>query len=79
MPHRLLQRQCVSQALGVSFEAVTIQLTRGRKPFYAGGARHPGAPNFNFNVSHEVGLWGGTTQAHRHNPRPTTPNQTAIR
>jgi 4'-phosphopantetheinyl transferase len=50
---RLLQLQCVSRALCVPFEAVSIQRTRGKKPFYAGGARHPGAPNFNFNVSHE--------------------------
>ena len=51
---RLLQRQCVAGALGVPFAEVTIQRTRGRKPFYAGQAHDPRAPNFNFNVSHEV-------------------------
>lgn len=51
---RLLQRQCVAGALGVPFAEVTIQRTRGRKPFYAGQAQDPRAPNFNFNVSHEV-------------------------
>lgn len=51
---RLLQRQCVAGALGVPFAGVTIQRTRGRKPFYAGQAHDPRAPNFNFNVSHEV-------------------------
>ena len=51
---RLLQRQCVAGALGVPFAELTIQRTRGRKPFYAGQAHDPRAPNFNFNVSHEV-------------------------
>lgn len=51
---RLLQRQCVAAALGVPFAAVTIQRTKGRKPFFAGRVSKPQAPNFNFNVSHEV-------------------------
>jgi hypothetical protein len=51
---RLLQRHCVATALGVPFAEVAIQRTRGRKPVFAGTAHDPRAPNFNFNVSHEV-------------------------
>ena len=46
----------MTRALGVPFEEVTIQRTRGRKPFYGGGTVHSSAPNFNFNLSHEVSV-----------------------
>ena len=51
---RLLQRKCVSHVLGVKHEDVIIRRTKGRKPFAAGGPPRPHAPNFNYNVSHEV-------------------------
>ncbi len=51
---RLLQRCCVSLALGVDWTAVSLSRTKGRKPFTT-NPKPPAAPNFNFNVSHEVG------------------------
>lgn len=52
---RLLQRACMSMALGVEWDAVVIERTRCRKPFAASHLPRPAhAPNFNFNVSHEV-------------------------
>ena len=51
---RLLQRKCVSEVLGVQHADVIIKRTKGRKPFAAGGPPLPNAPNFNFNISHEV-------------------------
>ncbi len=57
---RLLQRACCCRALGLEWEEVEVQRTRGGKPFCAGAAEQrgaAGAPNFNFNVSHEV--WDG--------------------
>lgn len=52
---RLLQRAACSKALGIPFEDVIIKRTRGNKPFFAGGGESkPDAPNFNYNVSHEV-------------------------
>ncbi len=52
---RLLQRQCVAVALGIQWEKVLIKRTKGRKPFLINkGVDKIHAPNFNFNVSHEV-------------------------
>ena len=52
---RLLQRQCVSAAMGIAWESVLIKRTKGRKPFATNkGLDRSQAPNFNFNVSHEV-------------------------
>ena len=52
---RLLQRQCVSAAMSLSWESVQIKRTKGRKPFVMNKTMdRSGAPNFNFNVSHEV-------------------------
>ncbi|CAL5226778.1 g9635 [Coccomyxa viridis] len=51
---RLLQRQCVSAAMSLSWESVQIKRTKGRKPFVMNKTMdRSGAPNFNFNVSHE--------------------------
>ena len=55
---RLLQRQCVSTAMGLTWESVQIKRTKGRKPFVMNrGMDRSQAPNFNFNVSHEVCWW----------------------
>lgn len=51
---QVLQRACVSRLLGEEWQAVDLQRTKGSKPFYAGSRRRNDAPNFNFNVSHEV-------------------------
>ena len=51
---RLLQRKCVAEVLGVQHADVIIKRTKGGKPFAAGGPPRPHAPNFNFNISHEV-------------------------
>ena len=52
---RLLQRQCVSAAMSLAWETVQIKRTKGRKPFVMNKTMdRSGAPNFNFNVSHEV-------------------------
>ena len=53
---RLLQMLCCHTVLGQSPRdgAVRISRTKGGKPYESGGAaRPPGAPNFNFNVSHD--------------------------
>ena len=36
------------------FGEVQIKRTKGRKPFVIAAVERPHAPNFNFNVSHEV-------------------------
>lgn len=36
------------------WQRIEIRRTKGSKPFYAGGRARADAPNFNFNVSHEV-------------------------
>ena len=52
---RLLARRCCSDALGVPWRQVAIARTRGRKPYCANAeANRRHAPNFNFNISHEV-------------------------
>ncbi|KAF6252582.1 4'-phosphopantetheinyl transferase [Scenedesmus sp. NREL 46B-D3] len=50
---QLLQRACTLQVLGVAWQEVQLQRTRGSKPFYAGPANRQHVPNFNYNVSHE--------------------------
>ena len=51
---RLLQRRCVSVALGVPWDKVRIKRTKAKKPFAVGVSARAHAPNFNFNVSHEA-------------------------
>ena len=51
---RLLQRKCASDVLGVDFSGADIRRTKGGKPFAVAVVARPHAPNFNFNVSHEV-------------------------
>ena len=53
---RLLQRRCISVALGVPWDRVCIKRTKAKKPFAVSVAARPHAPNFNFNVSHEARL-----------------------
>jgi hypothetical protein len=50
---RIMQRCAVAEALAVSWREVALARTKGRKPFTT-NAKPPHAPNFNFNVSHEV-------------------------
>lgn len=55
--HRLLARACCAAALRLPWPAVEIARTRGRKPYCANAeGDRSAAPNFNFNVSHEVGV-----------------------
>ncbi|KAG1661534.1 hypothetical protein FOA52_000044 [Chlamydomonas sp. UWO 241] len=49
---RLLQRAAVCAVCDVDIADVNIARTKGRKPFTTNAKPH-GAPNFNFNVSHE--------------------------
>lgn len=51
---QLLQRACVVRVLGVAWDQLQLQRTKGGKPFYAGPASRQHVPNFNYNVSHEV-------------------------
>eukprot|EP00882_Tetradesmus_deserticola_P022765 GHRQ01024716.1.p1 GENE.GHRQ01024716.1~~GHRQ01024716.1.p1 ORF type:complete len:123 (+),score=19.01 GHRQ01024716.1:352-720(+) len=53
---QLLQRACIVQVLGVAWQQVQLQRTRGSKPFYAGPANRQPVPNFNYNVSHEASV-----------------------
>lgn len=53
---QVLQRACVSRLLGDPWQQVVLGRTKGSKPFYAGSSSRQDAPNFNYNVSHEVGL-----------------------
>lgn len=59
---QLLQRACICAVLGVGWADAAIARTRGAKPFYAGAANRSHAPNFNYNVSHEVGLQAPAAQ-----------------
>ncbi|KAF5839726.1 hypothetical protein DUNSADRAFT_18726 [Dunaliella salina] len=55
---RLLQRAAISAVCGVPLmppAAIEVQRTKGRRPFTLNRAPDS-APNWNFNVSHEV-LW----------------------
>ena len=50
-----MQLASVHMALGVPWQAIEISYTRGKKPFLASAeVQKSHAPNFNFNVSHEV-------------------------
>ena len=51
---RLLQRRCSAEVCSLSFSEIDIQRTKGAKPFCASPCNRTVAPNFNFNVSHEV-------------------------
>lgn len=53
---RLLKLASVHHALKVPWEEVTIRYCKGKKPYYWSFPSHSktSAPNFNFNVSHEV-------------------------
>lgn len=52
---RLMQRACASQVLGVPWHTIDIARTAGNRPYIANAVHRPNAPNFNYNVSHEVG------------------------
>mmetsp|Transcript_67395 Transcript_67395/g.213327 ORF Transcript_67395/g.213327 Transcript_67395/m.213327 type:complete len:306 (-) Transcript_67395:109-1026(-) len=49
---RLLQRKCVSQVLGLDYDAISIRRTREGKPFLVNRVDDPSLPNFNFNATH---------------------------
>ncbi|MEW5301738.1 MAG: hypothetical protein WDW36_004576 [Sanguina aurantia] len=49
---QLLQRHCVSTLSAIPHGLVTLKRTKGNKPF-ATTPKPDGAPNLNFNVSHE--------------------------
>lgn len=52
---RLLVRACIHRALGLKWGQFEVKRTRGKKPFVATEHdRKEEAPNFNFNVAHEV-------------------------
>lgn len=52
---QLLQRKCISTALQIPWSQIRIRKTKGKKPWVlCDGVEKDGAPNFNFNVSHEV-------------------------
>lgn len=51
---KLLQRKCVRDVCSVPVSEINIQRTKGGKPFCANHCNPVAAPNFNFNVSHEV-------------------------
>ena len=51
---KLLQRKCVRDVCSIPFAEINIQRTKGGKPFCANHCHPVAAPNFNFNVSHEV-------------------------
>lgn len=53
---RLLQRASAEAVLGVPFREAFIKKTRGNKPYIANSLDRSRAPNFNYSVSHEVGL-----------------------
>lgn len=53
---RLLQRYAAATVLGLGHEEIVIKRTKGRKPFVANQVLKPHAPNFNYSISHEVGL-----------------------
>lgn len=65
-PSRLLARLCCSEVLNIPWGSVCIKRTRGRKPFCSNkeGAR-AAAPNFNFNISHEVRVLMGCAGGRR--------------
>lgn len=71
-PPRLMARRVSSLCLGVPWFEVNIWRTRGRKPFCANSGRlRDGAPNFNFNISHEVRAAGLRAAACKRDAAPT--------
>lgn len=54
---RLLQRKCAVEVLDIPFSEVDIRRTKGGKPYVSNPGNRLRAPNFNYSVSHEVGLW----------------------
>lgn len=50
---RLLQRSCISTVTSAPWDSIETQLTKGRKPYYAGPDSNEAWPNFNYSVSHE--------------------------
>lgn len=82
---RLMRRAACCAALGLPWPNVTMLRCKGGKPYCAcGHLQRPHAPNFNFNVSHEVGAWchtavgrqrqrrGRATSSAHHPPPPGT-------
>lgn len=62
---RLLQRAAAAAALGLRHGgALSVQRTRGNKPYVAGAHRPSHAPNWNYSVSHEVRQAAGGTRLH---------------
>ena len=51
---RLLQRTAVVNTFSIPLSDIEIRRTKGGKPFCANYVNKSSAPNFNFNVSHEV-------------------------
>ena len=51
---RLLQRKCCAEVTSLEIADFDIKRTKGGKPFCACPCNKAVAPNFNFNVSHEV-------------------------
>jgi len=51
---RLLQRHAAFLALDIPHEAVSIERTKGRKPYVVNKVEKLHAPNYNYSVSHEV-------------------------
>lgn len=51
---RLLQRTAVGNVFSIPLSDIEIRRTKGGKPFCANYVNKASAPNFNFNVSHEV-------------------------
>jgi phosphopantetheinyl transferase len=50
---RLMQRSCISTVTSARWDSIETQLTKGRKPYYAGPYSNEAWPNFNYSVSHE--------------------------
>ena len=51
---RMMQRQAVQAATGLSWSKMRIARTKGNKPYLANKPQTSCLPNYNFNVSHEV-------------------------
>ena len=60
---RLLQRKVVSDLFSVPLSAIQIDRTKGGKPFCSNTLDRCVAPNFNFNVSHEVHMQHSLTMS----------------
>lgn len=53
---RLLERTAASAALRLPLTSVRLSRTRGGKPYVTNPVSKTHAPNWNFSVSHEVGV-----------------------